>query len=139
VVGAFWLQTGQITWAAVLISLPVACWVVNILLANEIPDAEADGAAGKRTLAVRLGPAGTHLAYLGVHAAGAVAAGVAALAGLLPIWAPLVPIAIAVAAPVATRGLPKTDNAQAMTGGIKFTMLAHNAGTLWLAGCALLA
>ena len=139
VVGAFWLQTGQITWAAVLISLPVACWVVNILLANEIPDAEADGAAGKRTLAVRLGPAGTHTAYLGVHAVGAIAAGVAALTGLLPIWAPLVPVAIAVVAPFTTRGLTQLGDAAAMTGGIKFTMLAHNLGTLWLAGCALLA
>jgi 1,4-dihydroxy-2-naphthoate octaprenyltransferase len=139
VVGAFWLQTGQITWAAALISLPVACWVVNILLANEIPDAPADGAAGKRTLAVRLGPAGTHKVYLGVHAAGATVAGGAALLGLLPIWAALVPVAIALVAPVATRGLTRLDDPAAMTGGIKFTMLAHNVGTLWLAGCALLA
>jgi len=139
VIGAFWLQTGEISWPAVLIALPVACWVVNILLANELPDADADGAAGKRTLAVRLGPAGTHTAYLGVHAAGAVAASVAALVGLLPIWTPLVPVAIAVAAPFATRGLTRLDDPDAMTGGIKFTMLAHNLGTLWLAGCALAA
>jgi 1,4-dihydroxy-2-naphthoate octaprenyltransferase len=139
VVGAFWLQTGQLSWAAALISLPVTCWVVNILLANELPDAQADAAAGKRTLAVRLGPTGTHRAYLGVHAGAAVATGIAALAGLLPVWAPLVPAAIAVAAPFATRGLPQVGQPQAMTGGIKFTMLAHNAGTIWLAGCALLA
>ena len=137
VVGASWLQTGQISWAAALISLPVACWVVNILLANEIPDAVADGAAGKRTLAVRLGPGGTQAAYLGVHAAAAVAASVAALGGLLPIWTPLLPVAIAVVAPFATRGLTRLDDSAEMTGGIKFTMLAHNAGTLWLAGCAL--
>jgi 1,4-dihydroxy-2-naphthoate octaprenyltransferase len=139
VVGAYWLQTGQITWAAALISLPVACWVINILLANEIPDAQADGAAGKRTLAVRLGPAGTHAAYLAVHATAAGAAGIAALVGLLPVWTPLLPVAIAVAAPFATRGLTRVDDPQAMIGGIKFTMLAHNAGTLWLAGGALAA
>jgi hypothetical protein len=86
-----------------------------------------------------LGPTGTHRAYLGVHATGAVAAGVAALTGLLPIWTPLVPVGIAVVAPFATRGMPQIDDPQAMTGGIKFTMLAHNIGTLWLAGCALLA
>ena len=51
----------------------------------------------------------------------------------------LVPLAIALVAPFATRGLPKVGDPAAMTGGIKFTMLAHNAGTLWLAGCALLA
>jgi hypothetical protein len=48
-------------------------------------------------------------------------------------------VAIALVAPVATRGLTRLDDPAAMTGGIKFTMLAHNVGTLWLAGCALLA
>ncbi|MBK1698341.1 prenyltransferase [Rhodovibrio salinarum] len=139
VVGAYWLQTGLISWAAVLISLPVACWVVNILLGNEIPDIRSDGQAGKRTLAVRLGPKGTHMAYLAVHTVAAIATSVAALVGLLPIWTPLLPVAIAVIAPFATRGLPKVNDPDAMTGGIKFSMLAHNAGTVWLTGCALAA
>lgn len=139
VTGAAWLQTGQITWAAMLVSLPVACWVCNILLANEVPDAGADAAAGKRTLAVRLGPAGTRRLYLAVHALAALAAGGAAALGLLPPVAPLLPAALALAALPATRGLTTPQDTAALTSAIKFTMLAHGAGALWLAGCALAA
>jgi 1,4-dihydroxy-2-naphthoate octaprenyltransferase len=139
VVGAVWLQTGQLSWAAALVSLPVAGWVVNILLANEVPDIAADAAAGKRTLAVRLGPAGTRVVYLLITAGAALAAGWAAWLGVLAMAAPLVPAAIALAAPFVTRGLATPGRPAETTRGIKFTMLAHNTGTLWLAGCALAA
>ena len=55
VMGAAWLQSGTFGLDSLLISLPLSCWVLNILLINEIPDIEADAAVGKRTLPVRLG------------------------------------------------------------------------------------
>ncbi|MGD8619685.1 MAG: prenyltransferase, partial [Gammaproteobacteria bacterium] len=62
VCGAAWLQTGRFEWPVLALSIPVSCWVANILLINEVPDARSDAAAGKRTLVVRLGIQGaSHL------------------------------------------------------------------------------
>jgi 1,4-dihydroxy-2-naphthoate octaprenyltransferase len=53
-----------------------------MLLAIEFPDAEGDAAAGKRTLVVRLGPAGAARLWRLVLALGVLALLLAALAGL---------------------------------------------------------
>jgi len=44
-------------------SLPVACIVTAILVSNNLRDIETDRKAGKRTLAVRLGPTGAKIEY----------------------------------------------------------------------------
>ena len=49
------LQTGRIGRAPLLAALPLAFFQFAMLLAIEIPDAEGDALAGKRTLVVRLG------------------------------------------------------------------------------------
>ena len=51
----FYLQAGHFNFLATLISVPVACAVVNIILINEYPDYPADILAGKRNLLVRIG------------------------------------------------------------------------------------
>ena len=86
-VGAYFVQTGGISAAAVWASLPIAALVDAILVANNLRDLEGDRAHGKRTLAVVLGTAGTRIHYLAllVGAYAAVAAGVV-LQGL-PVWA----------------------------------------------------
>ena len=55
VVGACYVQVGRLSWQALVASLPVAFAVVLVLWVNEIADAEADAAAGKRTLVVKVG------------------------------------------------------------------------------------
>ncbi len=67
VLGAVWLQTGLVDLNALLICIPVSCWVAAILIINEVPDMEADRRALKRTLVVRWGRHGraTHLS--GAH------------------------------------------------------------------------
>ena len=67
VVGAVWLQTFEFNWHAVLLSLPVALWVANILLINEVPDRAADQVAEKRTLAVRFSANGISHLYLALN------------------------------------------------------------------------
>jgi len=62
VTGAAWLQGAPIDAALILFSVAIGGWVENVLLINEVPDMEADGASGKRTFPVRFG--------LGVIAAG---------------------------------------------------------------------
>ncbi len=56
--GAYYVQTGQFTMQAFLISLPVALFVSNVLLINQFPDADSDAASGKNTLVVRIGKRG---------------------------------------------------------------------------------
>jgi 1,4-dihydroxy-2-naphthoate octaprenyltransferase len=83
--GAYVVQTGSLSWEAVIASVPVAILVALILYVNEIPDRAGDAAAGKRTLPVRLAPPAVLRIYL-VSAAlafGVVLDGVAA--GILPV------------------------------------------------------
>ncbi len=58
-----YLHLGSVPGALVWASIPVACIVTAILVANNLRDIDTDRKAGKRTLAVRLGPTGTKLEY----------------------------------------------------------------------------
>jgi 1,4-dihydroxy-2-naphthoate octaprenyltransferase len=53
--GTYYVQTGAITWTAVLASLPVAGLIALVLFINQFPDYTADRRTGKRSLVVRLG------------------------------------------------------------------------------------
>lgn len=53
--GTFYVQAGHYTWQALLLSLPVALLVTNVLLVNSFADAESDSRTNKSTLVVRLG------------------------------------------------------------------------------------
>ena len=59
VIGADYSQRGQFFVIPAAIGLSFALLVANILLINGLPDARADAAVGKYTLAVRLGPTGS--------------------------------------------------------------------------------
>lgn len=50
VLGSFYVQTQTVTWPAVWLSLPVACLVTAILIANNLRDANEDRLSGKTTL-----------------------------------------------------------------------------------------
>jgi 1,4-dihydroxy-2-naphthoate octaprenyltransferase len=63
VAGTAYVQTHDLTALALLAALPVGCLVTNILVVNNLRDVETDRAAGKRTLATRLGRTGTRLEY----------------------------------------------------------------------------
>jgi len=64
VVGTTYLHTGGVGLSAVIYALPVALLVTAILVVNNLRDIGTDRAAGKRTLAVRLGAHGTRVEYL---------------------------------------------------------------------------
>ena len=53
--GTMYTQSGAVTWWAVLASIGLGLFAVAMLLVNNIRDIETDTAAGKRTLAVRIG------------------------------------------------------------------------------------
>lgn len=138
VAGAAWLQSSVINLDVVLFSLPVSAWVASILLVNEVPDIAPDGATGKRTLPVRLGLRGTSNLYLllNVGAAGVVVW--LAIAGALPLLAPLAPIVLLLLAWQASRAIRQgIDDRAGMTRAIEMTLGIHTIGSIWLAGCAL--
>ncbi|MCL6581067.1 MAG: 1,4-dihydroxy-2-naphthoate octaprenyltransferase [Firmicutes bacterium] len=81
VIGAYLVQTGTVSLAAVLASLPVGLLIAAVLYINQFPDYEADKAVGKRHWVVRLGTEralpvlaglvfGAHLAVVGAVVTG---------------------------------------------------------------------
>ncbi len=134
VTGAAWLQSGSLDWGGLLLSLPVAVWVANILLVNEVPDAAADGATGKRTLVVRLGLDGTRHLYARLNVLAALCVVAAAAASLVPLAAVAAAPLLLLVAVGAARAMSRTaDRRRALTNGIKATLAIHAVGTLWLA------
>ncbi len=138
VVGAAWLQGASIDTVLLLYALPVSAWVAAILLINEVPDIEADGACGKDTLPVRLGLQGTSRLYLAVQASALLVVLALTVQGNLPMLAPLVPAALMILAWRASVAI-KTgiEDRLSMTQAIESTLAIHTIGCLWLAACAL--
>jgi 1,4-dihydroxy-2-naphthoate octaprenyltransferase len=58
VLGANWVLLGRVDWAALPVAIPIGLMVALILYYQSLPDMDTDRAAGKRTLAVRLGRKG---------------------------------------------------------------------------------
>lgn len=68
VVGTYFVQARLVTPLAFLTAIPVGSLCTAILVVNNVRDLDTDRAAGKRTLAVRLGREGTRLEYGGLLA-----------------------------------------------------------------------
>jgi 1,4-dihydroxy-2-naphthoate polyprenyltransferase len=63
VIGTVYVMTGSVTALAVAASLAMGCLVTAILVVNNLRDIDTDRAAGKRTLAVRIGREATRREY----------------------------------------------------------------------------
>jgi len=69
--GMFYVVTGMFSWESLLIGLPIGLLIANILLINEVPDAEPDAMTGKNHLVVTFGKENAVTIYtLAVIAAG---------------------------------------------------------------------
>ncbi len=79
--GTAYVLLERLDWFTVLFGVPVGLWAVALLMANNLRDIHGDAAAGKRTLAVRLGGRRTRLAYMAVLEASYAAALAASLTG----------------------------------------------------------
>lgn len=64
VAGTYFVQAGAVSPQALWMSLPIGWLIVDILVVNNLRDIKADRAAGKRTLAVRLGEEWSRRQYL---------------------------------------------------------------------------
>ena len=140
VTGAAWLQGAPIDASLIVFAVPVSLWVAAILLINEVPDMEADGATGKNTLPVRLGLGATANLYFLLHVTAVVAIGWLAYVGRLPVLAPLVPLGLLALGWKSASGIRGgMGDREAMTKAIEGTLGIHTIGCIWIAGCALFA
>ena len=55
VTGSYFVQTEEVTWEALALSVPIGLLAAAILVVNNVRDIDTDARAGKRTLAVKLG------------------------------------------------------------------------------------
>jgi 1,4-dihydroxy-2-naphthoate polyprenyltransferase len=104
VLGAYFVQTGQYAWRPLILSIPVAIFVMLILYANEIPDRFADAKGGKRTLVVRLPQAAVIQGYIASVAVAYLVVIVGVIAGVLP-WPTLISLLTVPIAYQTVRGL----------------------------------
>jgi 1,4-dihydroxy-2-naphthoate octaprenyltransferase len=86
VAGTYYIQARELSALAVAASVPVGCLAAAILVVNNLRDIATDRLAGKRTLAVRLGPAKTRTEYTALLAVAYLVAPVLWLTGQLSIW-----------------------------------------------------
>jgi 1,4-dihydroxy-2-naphthoate polyprenyltransferase len=132
-VGAYFVQTGGISAAAVWAALPISALVDAILVANNLRDLEGDRARGKRTLAVVLGTGATRIHYLALVVSAYAAVAVGVILRGLPVWA----LATALTIPFAWRTWEavrsKQDPLRLTLGGIRGTARLHLSVGLLLA------
>ncbi|MGD9962369.1 MAG: prenyltransferase [Thermoplasmata archaeon] len=128
VVGAYLVQTGELSVVPLLAGLPVAFLIGLVLFINQFPDMEADGGAGKNHWVVRMGLRKASFWYAGIMVA--TFATVIALwaAGIYPVWSLVALIPAAIAYRAVRTVLVKYDSfrelvpAQAMTVQVHLTV-----------------
>lgn len=108
VLGTYYLQAGQFTPVALVTSLPNALFATCIIVVNNLRDIDTDRAAGKRTLAVRIGDPATRVEYSAMLAIAYLAPPAMAALGMLAGWAWLIPWASAPMALILARDLWNT-------------------------------
>ena len=84
VVGTYFIQTGKLSAPVLAASVPVGLTVTAILVVNNLRDIDTDRAAGKRTLAVRIGRGATRAQYAILVGAALALPPLLGAAGLLP-------------------------------------------------------
>ena len=105
--GSYYVQTEELRWEALALSVPIGLLAAAILVVNNVRDIDTDRRAGKRTLAVRLGRARARRLFAVLVGISFAAPPAVWLAGGLSAWLLLallaVPIAIALVRSVSTR------------------------------------
>ena len=97
VTGSAYVQTLEITALSALAAVPVGCLATALIVVNNLRDIATDRAAGKRTLAVRLGRGGTVAEYTLLLAVAYLSPPALRLGGLLSgwFWLPLLSLPVA--------------------------------------------
>jgi 1,4-dihydroxy-2-naphthoate octaprenyltransferase len=97
-IGTVYVETGRVTALAVLVATAMGFLATAILVLNNLRDIDTDAAAGKRTLATRIGRERTRLLLLTLVCAAFAVPIVALVTHLAPVTVMLVHFAIPIAA-----------------------------------------
>ena len=89
VCGTYFVQAKELSWLALYCSLPMGFLITAILVVNNLRDIATDRAAGKKTLAVRLGAQGARWEYTLCLAAAFIIPLIFITSGGLPPWSGL--------------------------------------------------
>lgn len=108
VVGTYYIQALTTSPAAWWMSLPIGLLIVNILVVNNLRDIDVDKAAGKITLAVRMGISATRKEYIVLLGISYFVLPVLAWLNIIPVWTLLVWLSIPFAQKVAHIVLTET-------------------------------
>lgn len=85
--GAYYVQTSQLAWLPVWLSIPIGLLTIAILHGNNYRDIAEDRAAGYTTIAGLLGPRGSAYYYLSLLIAAYAVTVLFITLGWLPLWA----------------------------------------------------
>ncbi len=133
VLGTDFVQRGEFAARPLVAGLPFALLVAAILYLNQFPDVQADAAAGKRTLIVRLGPQTARWGYVALTASAYLWLAFAVILEALPAWcaAGLLPAVLSFGA--SRRLLEEAGNPSALAPAIRQTIAAANVNGLLIA------
>jgi 1,4-dihydroxy-2-naphthoate polyprenyltransferase len=131
VAGSFFVQVRHLDWEAFALAVPVGLLASAILVVNNYRDIDSDRRAGKRTLAVRLGRAGTRTMFATVVYMAYLLATITWIFGPLKAWVLLSWLTLPLAAEIVRTVRNRSD------GPSLNRALAHT-GMLQLAFCILL-
>lgn len=138
VVGSAWIQSGNVSVEALLVSLPISMWVMAILLINEVPDAKADASVKRNTFVVRFGLKRTRDLYLILHGAAFVSMAVLLAQGLIPVWGIVFPAVMLLGAFKAAQGIVTFEHDGAtLRSSIETTLGLHMLGSVWMVAALL--
>jgi 1,4-dihydroxy-2-naphthoate octaprenyltransferase len=132
VLGSYMVQTGSFALEPVFASLSLSFLISALLYVNEFPDYDADMAAGKRTLVVRLGPRKGRWGIVALVSGAYLSVVIGAAIGLLPKLSLVALLSLVFALP-AVKGVMKNYGGGArLIPAIKSIILTHMASGLLL-------
>ena len=85
--GAYYVVSGEFSWAALAVSVPVGLLVAAILHGNEWRDISEDARAGIATLSIRFGKRAAYFGYLSLVVGAYVTLAIAVMSGAVPDYA----------------------------------------------------
>lgn len=99
--GAYFVQTGELSWLPVIASIPVALLVTGILYINEFPDYNADKESGKLHMVARLGRGRAAKGYIALIIFVYLSIVISVILGIMPVWS----LAVLITLPLAIKAV----------------------------------
>ncbi|MEO8752700.1 MAG: prenyltransferase [Casimicrobiaceae bacterium] len=138
VLGSLYLHTGAMSWGALLASLVPGFLIMALAVVNAIPDFHQDRLVGKRNLVVRLGRRRAVWLYLGLAAAGLLAAAAGVAAGVFPLSCLAALLALPLLVTSARRAFPTFEQPRHFVAAIRSIVGCYAvAVSLFIAGILL--